>query len=632
MKPIPGKRILIVEDNPGDQLILSELLQMSEVSIGELVYCTKLEDAIVQLKENQIDIVLLDLTLPDSNGMDSFISIKPYTLNIPVIILSGLNNTDLALTAIGEGAQDYLVKDDFDERLLSKTIRYSIERKRNQEELRINNERYNLVSKATNDLVWDSNVLTGQVYRNAEQFLRITKLPVELKDGPISFWLSRVHPEDLFQITNALINFEQTIHADTFDVEYRFLRGDGNYIYLSDRGYAVKDENGKVIRIIGSTRDITERKTAEQALRKSEEQYRYLFNNNPASIIIWYLDDFSIGEVNDAAIAIYGYSRPELLQKKVLDFQTEAETSLIQDLAEKALSDESFRDTIIWRHKTRSGRIKHLQIAAHRVIYNDRPAILSLGIDVTEKIALERKLVEERIKKNKEITAAVINAQEQEREEIGLELHDNINQILASSRLYLGLAKAGGKLQSKYMSETDMLINCAIQEIRALSHALIPPFLEGNEFIESLDNIFKTTMEGSSLIIEKEIVGIGETPLSEKMQLTIYRIVQEQFNNILKYAKANTVTLKLMQEGPRITLSIKDDGQGANLGSKGDGVGLMNIRTRASLFNGEVAINTAPGKGFELMISFNCNDEMVIPTNKPAPKRARNKPWPTLKM
>lgn len=632
MKPNPGKKILIVEDNPGDQLILSELLQLSDVAIDDMIYCTRLEDAIQQLKENKIDIVLLDLTLPDSNGMESFILIKPFTVNIPVIILSGISDTDLALTAIGEGAQDYLVKDDFDERLLAKTIRYSIERKRNLEELRITNERYKLVSRATNDLVWDSNVLTGEVYRNAEQFVRITKLPVELKDGPIAFWLSRVHPDDLSQITNALSNFEQTTHADTFDVEYRFLCGDGNYIYLSDRGYAVKDDDGKVIRIIGSTRNITERKMAEQALRKSEEQYRYLFNNNPASIIIWYLDDFSIGEVNDAAIAIYGYSRQELLQKRVLDFQTEAETSLIQDLAEKALSDESFRDTIIWRHKTRSGRLKHLQIAAHRVIYNDRPAILSLGIDVTEKIALERKLVEERIKKNREITAAVINAQEQEREEIGLELHDNINQILASSRLYLGLAKSGGKTQAKYMGETDMLINCAIQEIRALSHSLIPPILEGNEFIESLDNIIKTTMEGSSLVIEKEITGLGEPPLSDKMQLTVYRIVQEQFNNIIKYARASTVVLKLIQEGTRVTLVIRDDGQGANLSSKTDGVGLMNIRTRASLFNGEVAIKTAPGKGFELVITFNINEETAASSEKPIRKIPGNRPRPSLKM
>lgn len=632
MKPNPGKKILIVEDNPGDQLILSELLQLSDVAIDDMIYCTRLEDAIQQLKENKIDIVLLDLTLPDSNGMESFILIKPFTVNIPVIILSGISDTDLALTAIGEGAQDYLVKDDFDERLLAKTIRYSIERKRNLEELRITNERYKLVSRATNDLVWDSNVLTGEVYRNAEQFVRITKLPVELKDGPIAFWLSRVHPDDLSQITNALSNFEQTTHADTFDVEYRFLCGDGNYIYLSDRGYAVKDDDGKVIRIIGSTRNITERKMAEQALRKSEEQYRYLFNNNPASIIIWYLDDFSIGEVNDAAIAIYGYSRQELLQKRVLDFQTEAETSLIQDLAEKALSDESFRDTIIWRHKTRSGRLKHLQIAAHRVIYNDRPAILSLGIDVTEKIALERKLVEERIKKNREITAAVINAQEQEREEIGLELHDNINQILASSRLYLGLARSGGKTQAKYMGETDMLINCAIQEIRALSHSLIPPILEGNEFIESLDNIIKTTMEGSSLVIEKEITGLGEPPLSDKMQLTVYRIVQEQFNNIIKYARASTVVLKLIQEGTRVTLVIRDDGQGANLSSKTDGVGLMNIRTRASLFNGEVAIKTAPGKGFELVITFNINEETAASSEKPIRKIPGNRPRPSLKM
>ena len=104
--------------------------------------------------------------------------------------------------------------------------------------------------------------------------------------------------------------------------------------------------------------------------------------------------------------------------------------------------------------------------------------------------------------------------------------------------------------------------------------------------------------------ISTEISEIDETSMSDKMRLAIYRIVQEQFNNILKHAKASLIKLKLTQTDGKLLLSIKDDGVGFDTEKVSGGVGLINIKTRASLFNGIVSIKSKKGNGCELSVVF----------------------------
>ena len=115
-------KILMVEDNPGDQFLLAELLTSAGFNKDLLLTAPSFAEAIDILKSQPVDITLLDLSLPDSEGIETFINIKALVAEKPVIILSGTTNTQLALDAITLGAQDYLIKGDFDEKLLSKTI------------------------------------------------------------------------------------------------------------------------------------------------------------------------------------------------------------------------------------------------------------------------------------------------------------------------------------------------------------------------------------------------------------------------------------------------------------------------------------------------------------------------------
>ncbi len=594
----------MVEDNKGDQFLLSGLLNASGINVKNLFSSISLDSALNQLKQ-PIDIILLDLSLPDSTGIDTFNTIIKHAGKTPVVILSGLTDTRLALDAITLGAQDYLIKGDFDEKLLAKTIRYSIERKRNMEALQESIERFNLVSKATNDMVWDWNVITGEVYRNVESWNKIFESSIKELEPTKEFFINRIHPDDIVRTKKKVDDILENPSQFIFDVECRIKKENGAYAYISDLGYIIRDGSGKAIRVIGATQNITERKEAEAILKSSEERYRYLFNNNPACILIWDLDDFSILEVNDSAIEQYNYTKEEFLKMTVLDLRLPEDFHKIKELAQKARADVFFKVTDTWEHINKTGEYMFMDITSHRIEYKGKAVILALGSNVTEKILLEEKLVEEQLKKQQEITEAVITAQEKERQEIGGELHDNVTQILASSRLYLGLAKKDIKQSNQFLDETEILISSAIAEIRSLSHSLIPPSLDDSELSEALDNIISNVSKAGSIKIIADLKRFNENYTSDKLKLGIYRIVQEQFNNILKYSKATTVYLSIAHEDGKILLNIKDNGIGFDKLKKTTGVGLLNIKARASLFNGEMNVISSPGNGCELIVTFN---------------------------
>ncbi|MEO6548272.1 MAG: PAS domain S-box protein [Ferruginibacter sp.] len=595
--------ILMVEDNIGDQYLLSELLKTSDIRIKNLFSATLLEEAL-ELLTQPIDIILLDLSLPDSNGINTFNSIIQHAGKTPVVILSGLIDTRLALDAITLGAQDYLIKGDFDEKLLSKTIRYSIERKRNLEALQESIERYNLLSKATNDMVWDWNVATGEIYRNLESWNKFFGSTLTYITPDMQFFFDRIHPDDKVETENKVKTILTTPTEFIYNVECRVRRDDGSYAHIVDLGYIIRDESGKATRIIGATQNITQRKEAEAVLKSSEERYRYLFNNNPACILVWDLNTFEILEVNESAIEQYYFTKEQFLSKTVLDLCDEDDHCHLRELAQKATANVFFKVNDTWKHVNRMGEYMFMDITSHRIEYKGRAVVLSLANNVTEKIMLEEKLEDEQVKKQQEITQAVITAQEKERQVIGSELHDNVNQILASSRLYLGLAKRDLKQTNAFLDETEFLISSAIAEIRYLSHSLIPPSLDDSELTESLNNIISTVSKASSIKVIADLKRFKENSTSDKLKLGIYRIVQEQFNNILKYSHASMVHLTIAHENGKILLNIKDNGVGFDKTKKTQGVGLLNIKTRASLFNGTMSVISSPGKGCELKVSF----------------------------
>ncbi|MEI9955604.1 MAG: PAS domain S-box protein [Ferruginibacter sp.] len=228
------------------------------------------------------------------------------------------------------------------------------------------------------------------------------------------------------------------------------------------------------------------KKDAALLLQNSVESYKYLFNNNPASIIIWNFDNLKITEVNQTAIDLYGFSRKEFLKLTVLDLRAVEDQPAFLEVVKLSKESNFIKRTLRWQHLTKAGTKILMEVTSHPLIYNGEKSVLAMGNDVTQKVQLENSLREERKIRQKQITDAVINGQEKERVEIGQELHDNINQILATTKLYLECALAQENFQRKLITESKMLTEKAMQEIRHLSNALLPPSLEEIGLLEAL--------------------------------------------------------------------------------------------------------------------------------------------------
>jgi two-component system sensor histidine kinase UhpB len=378
------------------------------------------------------------------------------------------------------GAQDYILKGDFDDKMLNKTIQYSIERKRNQIRIQESNQLYEMVSKATNDPLWDWDLATDEIKWNDK--VNIFGYPPELPKND-DWFIENVHPEDLERVNDKIIKsfnngFEQ------WSDNYRFRCFDSSYKYILDRGYIIRDKNGKAIRMFGAMQDIT------------------------------------------------------------------------------------------------------------------------------EQVLLQRKLDEERLLQQKALLTASIDGQEKERSEIGKELHDNINQMLASIKLMVSMAMTQ-PTNTHFLSESVRLADECIQEIRKLSSSLVPIKEQELELVEAIKLMVSKLKASSSLAFHLFLSKELTARMNDRQQLSLYRIVQEQVNNIIKHADASLVTIVLEEKDGQALLRIIDDGKGFSIEVKNGGIGLKNIKSRTELLGGTFFLESEPGNG--------CTMEIRIPlANKPS--------------
>jgi signal transduction histidine kinase len=198
---------------------------------------------------------------------------------------------------------------------------------------------------------------------------------------------------------------------------------------------------------------------------------------------------------------------------------------------------------------------------------------------------------------------AAIDEHEKERQDIGKELHDNINQHLTTTRLYLEVVR------DKVSGENLEIINLAhkglssiIKEIRQLSQSLVPPTLCDIGLIESVKDICDSLERIHSLSINFCHRHFNENQLPDNLKLMLYRIIQEQLDNILHHANADKIKISFQSDAEYIMLFICDNGKGFDSSVFTKGSGLTNITNRAGLFNGCVEINASPGKGCSLSV------------------------------
>jgi two-component system, NarL family, sensor histidine kinase UhpB len=216
--------------------------------------------------------------------------------------------------------------------------------------------------------------------------------------------------------------------------------------------------------------------------------------------------------------------------------------------------------------------------------------------------AMEQKILNQKVEEQKKISRAIIKAQEQERNRLGQELHDNINQILAATKMYMTMAGDGNTKIKELIAYPLELLDNSIHEIRLLSSKQVTPLQNIN--LKELIQVLLDNLSEHTVIKPVFVYNVINEAIDDDLKLNIYRIIQEQINNIMKHADPKNVNVSVQANGKAITIAVSDDGRGFNTSNKRKGIGISNMINRIKSFNGDVAIKSSPGKGCAVQIKI----------------------------
>jgi PAS domain S-box-containing protein len=251
-------RVLVVEDNPGDVELLRAIASEQGLIALDLECVARLRDAIDYLRERPVDLVLLDLGLPDSQGLDTYNAIKTAAPDLPVILLTGNDDQELGVAAVKAGAQDYWVKGQVQGPWMVRAMTYACERKRVQEDLREKEERLRSLFETTQDSVFiidrqtlnilDANPAACLLYGySRDEFLRMKEMDLSAESDKTADAVQSA-------TTNVLLRFHRKKNGATIPVEIS-----GSYFTL--RGHAVHT---------AFVRDISERRQLQASMAQSD--------------------------------------------------------------------------------------------------------------------------------------------------------------------------------------------------------------------------------------------------------------------------------------------------------------------------------------------------------------------------
>lgn len=505
--------------------------------------------------------------------------------------------------------------------------------------LQASEERRKLAQAAGNVGIWDWNITTDKTYWSENMWSFYGETPSDINpDEP--YWTAHLHNSDRERVKFKIQSVFATHEPKYFD-EFRIVRPDRSVRWLESRAEITYDSTLTPTRMYGVTLDITDRKDIEERIKVNQNQLRLVTDSVPA--LISYVDtDLRFRFVNKKYSDWFGITEDEIIGREIADVLGSVAFAKVKDSIDLVLTgretsfevelefentgdryvrmsfvpDNDLDERVVGFYALISdlSDLKHTQDQlrqAHdelEIRVQDRTKELAEAINALVQEMKDREISE---RQRIELLRRVVSGQETERRRIARDLHDHLGQRLTALRLKLASLNEISDDKEQLTIRIARLQEIAERldsEVSFLAWELRPSTLDDLGLLEALRAFVIEWSKHSEIPAAFHSAGLSSNRLDRETETHLYRITQEALNNIAKHADAKNVAVMLEKRSDDVILIVEDDGIGFEAGQETDpndatkGLGLLGMSERASLFGGNLEIESAPGSGTTIYV------------------------------
>jgi PAS domain S-box-containing protein len=482
------------------------------------------------------------------------------------------------------------------------------DKKRSQQTLQESEERLQFALEAANQVAWDWNLQTNEVIYSGS-YKKLYGFSEQDSKNDFSDWVSRIHPEDRAKMQDLVLSHIDSRSLD-HDSQYRIRDGEGRYRWIMAKGRLVSfDDDGKPLRMIGTHTDITDAVNRELELKQINERFNCMMKATHELLWEWDVVNNKIfrskdGVRNELELADGSpIERMEQLLHRVHPDDLENVHAILNKVLK---APHGFTFELEYRFRRHGGDYAYVYDRAIllRDEHGEPVRVIGSAQNISERKRLEKELLNNELEYQRLLHQATVESQEKERAEIGKELHDNINQVLTTTKLYLELVRSNEEMKEDLIARSLTNINNIIQEIRLLSRSLMDPSIGDLGLTDTIRDLIENIHLTQKIKVEFCTDENIEAHLDSQQKLTVFRIIQECMSNVLRHASATFLRIEIKTQGDQASLQISDNGVGFLPESIRKGAGLKNIQNRIYLINGTLQLESSPGKGCTITLQF----------------------------
>jgi PAS domain S-box-containing protein len=508
------------------------------------------------------------------------------------------------------------------------------ERKQIGESLRNSEERFRLATKATNDSIWDIDLKNGIVSWN-DTYSRLYGRPPETSDS-WQWWIERIHPEDR---ENTVAGLRSAIagRSSSWTCEYRFRRLSGEWAYIYDRAYIARDASGDAWRVIGAMQDLTERKSAEAALRESEERFRRVFEEGPLGVAL-VGKDYRFLKVNSALCQMLGYDESELVQMSFVDIACPDDVRTDVELTDQLFKREIPNFRMQKRYLKKNGEIIWINLTASVIRDHHGEPLYGLGMveDITEiKHAQEQAFVRQKLERVGTLAGGIAH-----------DFNNLLGGVLAQAELGLGEIAAGSNPEAELKAVRNAAVRGSeiVRELMVYAgkESAVVGLVDVSQIVQEMLELLKVSVSKHAVVETnlgndlppvranaaqlRQIVMNLVTNASEAIgdRDGVIRVITRRVTLSGGSSAARFTTLA---DGDCVQLEVSDTGRGMSTEtqarvfdpffstkSAGRGLGLAVVQGIVRSLGGAIRLTSEPNKGTRFQISLPCAESAAHAT------------------